>query len=352
MPSSAAVLLSPPSTAVAPFLPPDFESLYAAQAGFVRRALELHGVREADLDDVLQEAFVTIHRLLPGFEGRSSVETWLYAVARRVAANHRRKRRSTAEAFVASVPETPEPLLSPDRVQASFARIDEENRDLLALHEIGELSISSLAALTGRARVTIRHRLERGRAALSRAIASREASLQRAPWLEKIAQRFDAPLVATVAPPILHVLPCGQTCLSTIDDVVIAVWRGPASNHALHAVIEALIAHAQRWPNGIRYLSVVERTSTAPTREGREMMTWIARKLGPKVKAAATMVEGPALMMLVASVMNTSLFLARAPVNMRFFGELTGALAWLAQYGALELPQLLDHVESMRKRLS
>jgi len=348
----AAVLGSRPSTAVAPLLPPDFESLYVAQAGFVRRALELHGVREADLDDVLQETFVTIHRLLPDFEGRSSVETWLYAVARRVAANHRRKRRSTAEAFVAGMHEMPEPLVSPDRVQASFARIDEENRDLLALHEIGGLSISSLAELTGRARVTIRHRLERGRAALSRAITSREAPPQRAPWLEQIARRFDAPFDSTVAPPILRALPCGLTCISTIDDLVIAVWRGPASNEGLHAVIEALIAHSQRWPDGIRYLSVVERTSTAPTREGREMTTWVARKLGSKVKAAAIMVEGPALMMLVASVINTSLFLARTPVNMRFFTELPGALAWLAQYGALALPELLDHVESMRSRLA
>jgi RNA polymerase sigma-70 factor (ECF subfamily) len=57
------------------------EALYLAYAPFVRRARLRRGVHPSDLDDLVQETFVTVHRLLPGFEGRSSLSTWLYSVA-------------------------------------------------------------------------------------------------------------------------------------------------------------------------------------------------------------------------------------------------------------------------------
>lgn len=82
------------------------------------------------------------------------------------------------------------------------------------------------------------------------------------------------------------------------------------------------------------------------------MTTWSARKLGLKIKAVATTVEGPALMTLVSSVLNTCLFLARAPVNMRFFSELPATLAWLGQFGALDAVQMTDHVARMRACLA
>jgi RNA polymerase sigma-70 factor (ECF subfamily) len=51
----------------------------------------------ADLDDISQEAFVAIHRMLPGFEGRSSLETWLNAVAWRVASHYHRRSHARFE---------------------------------------------------------------------------------------------------------------------------------------------------------------------------------------------------------------------------------------------------------------
>jgi len=75
----------------------DFASFYTQHAAFVRRALTRRGVRDADLDDVAQEAFVAAHRQLPAFEGRSSLRTWLTAIAWRTAANyHRRSHRHDA----------------------------------------------------------------------------------------------------------------------------------------------------------------------------------------------------------------------------------------------------------------
>ncbi len=58
---------------------PDFAPLYEKHRGLVRRVLAKRGVEPVDLDDATQEAFVIVHRLLPAFEGRSSIETWLFA---------------------------------------------------------------------------------------------------------------------------------------------------------------------------------------------------------------------------------------------------------------------------------
>jgi DNA-directed RNA polymerase specialized sigma24 family protein len=63
----------------------------------MRRTLARRGVRAADLDDVTQEAFLAAHRHLPAFEGRSSLRTWLSAIAWRTAANyHKRSQRHHA----------------------------------------------------------------------------------------------------------------------------------------------------------------------------------------------------------------------------------------------------------------
>jgi RNA polymerase sigma-70 factor (ECF subfamily) len=333
--------------------PRELEQIYAAHSAFVRRVLADRGVAPVDLDDALQETFVTVHRLLPEFEGRSSMETWLYSVAWRIAANYRRRERraGSSELLSGEADAPPESLVSPERVHASFTQIDEENRDLLALHEIGGLSISALSEMTGYARATIRQRLERSRQALRRALGKHGEGGESGDWIAPFEARFAAPQ-PLADPSVLRLSPDRLTCISTIDDTVLAIWRAQSSDGALQALIETLIDLAHAWPGGARYLAVVERTSSPPTRTGREMTTWITRKLGARMKAVATTIEGPALMTLVPAVLNTSLFLARTPVNMRFFGELSPTLDWLAQYGPLEKPRVIAQVARMRAALA
>lgn len=328
--------------------PPEFNALYAQHAPFVRRVLVDRGVAPADLDDALQETFVTVHRLLPEFEGRSAIETWLYSVAWRVAANYRRRGRRATGQPLPELSAEPDASFSPDRVQASFGRIDQDIRDLLALHDVGGLSISSLSDLTGKARATVRSHLERGRTLLKRAIAGGSAHDDQNALIERVERHLADASRARCPPPFLRVMPCGKICLSMIDDVLIGVWRGPSSNDGLCALTGAMIDQSERWPNGIRYLSIVERTSSPPTLEGRELTTWIARRLGPKLKAAAIAVDSSVLMTLVTSTINTSLFLARTPLNLRFFSDKTAAISWLDQHGRLDATAIIGHLAQMR----
>jgi RNA polymerase sigma-70 factor (ECF subfamily) len=57
----------------------------------------------ADVEDLTQETFLRALRGLPEFAGRSSVRTWLFSIARRVAADH--VRRATRRPRVAAVPD-------------------------------------------------------------------------------------------------------------------------------------------------------------------------------------------------------------------------------------------------------
>ena len=75
----------------------DLETVYDEHASFVWRTLRLLGVPPAGLEDAVQEVFLVVHRRLAGFEGRSSIRTWLYAIARRVAGNVQAKNLTRAQ---------------------------------------------------------------------------------------------------------------------------------------------------------------------------------------------------------------------------------------------------------------
>jgi RNA polymerase sigma-70 factor, ECF subfamily len=72
---------------------PSFGEVYETMLPFVSRTVRRLGVGDNALDDVTQEVFVAVHRRLPGFEGRSSVKTWVFGILMGVVRNYRRTRR-------------------------------------------------------------------------------------------------------------------------------------------------------------------------------------------------------------------------------------------------------------------
>lgn len=333
---------------------PDFAAFYAKHSEYVRRQLVRRGIQPADLDDVEQEAFVVIHKLLPSFEGRSSVETWLHAVTWRVAANYRRRKRGWTEVAVqppqAVDEDTLEPAIGGGRLRSMLSAVDDRYRDLLVLHDIGGLSISELSNLTGNARATIRQRVEQGRAAIGQRIWKALTEHDQEAWLERLAAGFAQP-ANQQCPRLERPIVCGETAISTLDDIVFVLWRGETSVVALEALINVMFAVADASPQGLRHINVVESTSTPPTREGRQLTAWLAGKLGPRVRAAAWAVEGTMLKKLVAPVMNSCLFLGGVSINVRFFDAVRPASSWLAEHGPGDALKIAGHVELMRRSL-
>jgi RNA polymerase sigma-70 factor (ECF subfamily) len=104
-------------------LPRDFAAVYRQHHGFVWRSLRHLGVDDARLDDALQDTFLVVHRRLHEFAGRAQLRTWLFEIARRVAARYRRSAAREAPRS-APLPELADPTSVDDSVaRAEAARI-------------------------------------------------------------------------------------------------------------------------------------------------------------------------------------------------------------------------------------
>lgn len=163
-----------PSSAATPNqqLLPSLRQIFDEHAQYVIRTLRHLGIKEADVDDVAQEVFVTVHRKLPEFEGRSKLRTWLYAICLRVASDHRRRAYVVRERVTDSPPidtgerTGAEPDLRVESrafVQQLLDALDDDKRAVLVLYEIEGLSMREVADVVGCPLQTAYSRLHAGR---------------------------------------------------------------------------------------------------------------------------------------------------------------------------------------------
>lgn len=164
----------------------DFEEIYRAHYAFVWRTLRRMGVSASDVKDAGQKVFLIAHRRLPEFEGRSSLKTWLCGIALRVAADHRRSAHSRREVLVeeALLGESNEvgPLRQLERreqleeLDAILSQLPLEQRTVLVLFELEEMSGEEIARLLGVPEGTVRSRLRLARQAFSKLVAARHGA--------------------------------------------------------------------------------------------------------------------------------------------------------------------------------
>lgn len=157
----------------------DFETLYQTHFARVWRSLQRFGVPEEQLDDAAQEVFIVLLRRRDDFEGRSSVETWIYGVAFNVAQNARRARRrspavepiqdglaaeqlSPAEAAIVS---------QQRRVLAHLLdQLDDDKRAVFVLAELEQRAAPEIAEILSVKLNTVYSRLRAARAQFALAV--------------------------------------------------------------------------------------------------------------------------------------------------------------------------------------
>ena len=130
-------------------------------------------------DDLTQETYLRAFGSLHRFEGRSSVRTWLLAIARRVCADAvrtRRRRRLTTVRDDTDLAEVPapggqDPVGESAGVADLLARMDPDRREAFVLTQLLGLSYAEAAEVAGCAVGTIRSRVARGRADLVESLA-------------------------------------------------------------------------------------------------------------------------------------------------------------------------------------
>jgi RNA polymerase sigma-70 factor (ECF subfamily) len=66
------------------------QELYFRHAAPLQRMVELWSGEATIADDLVQETFLAVWRNAGRFEGRSSVKTWIYSIARNKSLDHRR----------------------------------------------------------------------------------------------------------------------------------------------------------------------------------------------------------------------------------------------------------------------
>jgi RNA polymerase sigma-70 factor (ECF subfamily) len=157
----------------------------------VWRSLSRLGVDHSAVEDAAQDVFVVAHRRLAAFEGRSSVKTWLFGIALRVARDYRRGIRRKrnhglvpeGEADVGAVADAdaPSPLESATRVEAVerlraiLAELDEDHRAVFVLAELEQMSAPEIAEAVGANLNTVYTRLRAARRTFNESVARHAA---------------------------------------------------------------------------------------------------------------------------------------------------------------------------------
>lgn len=169
------------SAALALTDPRGFRDVYQAHHGFVWHALHRFGMSGAALEDALQDVFVVAYRRREDFAG--SPKAWLYAIARRVASNHRRsarRRTARADALAHTVPEprrpAPEAIVELDRY---LERLSAEDRELFYLSEVEGMTGPEIAAASGRNLNTVYTRIRKLRSSLRDDVVAERARRER-----------------------------------------------------------------------------------------------------------------------------------------------------------------------------
>ncbi|MEU4191580.1 RNA polymerase sigma factor [Kribbella sp. NPDC026611] len=128
-----------------------------------------------DAADVVSDTMLIAWRRLPEVPADDAARLWLYGVARRVLANHRRgddRRERLGERLrselVNAVPDLAEASDSAVVVRAAMARLGDSDRELLMLTGWDGLNPSEAATVLGLPGRTVRTRLHRARRRLGK----------------------------------------------------------------------------------------------------------------------------------------------------------------------------------------
>lgn len=161
--------------------PLSFTAVYREHAAFVRRSLRHMGVQAAGLDDVLHDVFLVVHRRLDDYDGRSSMRSWLYGVARRAALHHQRRGvrriRREHQAPVPAAQAQPDDFVARREaarwVEDFVATLPPDQRAVFVLCEVEGLPAPEVAAATGVKLNTVYSRLRLARRRFEHAVEQR-----------------------------------------------------------------------------------------------------------------------------------------------------------------------------------
>jgi RNA polymerase sigma-70 factor (ECF subfamily) len=166
---------------------PDISKIYETHFRYVWRCLRSLGVRDACLDDALQDVFIVVQRRLPEFDGSAALRTWLYAIALRIARKYRVRQRkegasldeATANCELEAPGDAEGALHSNEKLRlarAALEALDDDKREVFVLARIEQMSAPEIASVVGVPVNTVYSRLRAARQNFEAEVARLSAS--------------------------------------------------------------------------------------------------------------------------------------------------------------------------------
>ena len=166
-----------------------FDEIYTRHRGFAYSVAFRMTGNEADAEDLMQDAFVSVFRKVGSFRGDASFTTWLYRVVTNQVNMHFRSRsaRPEIQASDAEVPEQrptggrvnpAEQLTDRLAIQKALKMLPPGYRSAFILHDIEGYRHEEVARFAGRTAGTSKSQLHKARAGLRAILAQRSPAFQ------------------------------------------------------------------------------------------------------------------------------------------------------------------------------
>ena len=160
-----------------------FEDLYGETLPMMRGYLGALTRDRARTEDLVQEAYLQVHRSRHTYDPAQPIRPWLIGIARHVWLTERRwrwRRLSKEVTGLETLPELPVPsglegLVARDEVTRALASLAEDRREALVLHHVYGLSFREIGRVVGVSEGGARIRASRAMAEL-RAILGRRGN--------------------------------------------------------------------------------------------------------------------------------------------------------------------------------
>ncbi|WP_022872014.1 RNA polymerase sigma factor [Nesterenkonia alba] len=135
-------------------------------SGVVRRFARAALVDQAAVDDVAQDALISVASSISSYDGRGKVTTWVHSIVRRRVVDHLRRQRSTAPLSedVGEAVRMSSMIATRATVQEALASLPELYREPVVLRDMEGRSYAEIAERLGRAQGTVKAQISRGRA--------------------------------------------------------------------------------------------------------------------------------------------------------------------------------------------
>ncbi len=137
-------------------------------------AFHLLGSRE-DAEDAVQEAFLKVYRAVHGFEGQSSLSTWIYRIVINCCYDALRKKQKRAETPSANEVASDDKLPLKIALEKAVGQLNERQRIVFLMFEVEGLKHSEIAGILQAPEGTCRSWLFEAKRELKRMLTERGA---------------------------------------------------------------------------------------------------------------------------------------------------------------------------------